>query len=148
MKTYIGTKVIQAELAVRVDGKEIQPPDWPVPRGSAVEDGYRVRYQGGYESWSPKDVFEKAYHLVSGGMTFGEAISALKQGHRCRRRGWNGKGIFVELQRPDEHSKMTEPYIFIDTNGLQTANPDAPISRVPWLASQTDMLREDWEVVE
>ena len=80
-------------------------------------------------------------------MTFGMAIDALKNGKRVRRRGWNGKGIFLELQRPDEHSKMTSPYIYIDTTGLQTDNPDAPKSRVPWLASQTDMLCEDWEVV-
>lgn len=81
-------------------------------------------------------------------MTFGSALHALKDGLQVRRRGWNGKGIFIELQVPDEHSKMTSPYIFIDTSGLQTDNPDAPKSRVPWLASQTDMLAEDWEVVQ
>ncbi|MEB2279672.1 DUF2829 domain-containing protein [Lysinibacillus xylanilyticus] len=56
--------------------------------------------------------------------------------------------MFIELQVPDERSKMTHPYIFIDTTGLQTDNVNAPKSRVPWLASQTDMLAEDWEVVE
>ena len=80
-------------------------------------------------------------------MDFGEAIRALKSGSCVARRGWNGKGIFIELQVPDEHSKMSSPYIFIDTTGLQTNNPDAPRSRVPWLASQTDMLAEDWEVI-
>lgn len=81
-------------------------------------------------------------------MNFGHALEALKNGHKTARKGWNGKGIFIELQRPDEHSKMTSPYIFIDTTGLQTENPDAPKSRVPWLASQTDMLAEDWTLVE
>ena len=81
-------------------------------------------------------------------MNFGQAIEALKAGKRVARKGWNGKGIFIELQVPDEHSKMTFPYIFIDTTGLQTTNPDAPKSRVPWLASQTDMLSEDWQVVD
>ena len=76
---------------------------------------------------------------------FGVAIEKLKLGGRVRRAGWNGKGIFIELQRPDEYSKMTHPYIFIDTTGLETDNPDAPKDRVPWLASQTDMLSEDWE---
>lgn len=80
-------------------------------------------------------------------MNFGEAIEALRGGYRVRRRGWNGKGIFIELQVPDEHSKMTHPYIFIDTTGLQSDNPDAPRDRVPWLASQTDMLAHDWEVL-
>jgi len=81
-------------------------------------------------------------------MNFGQAIEALKSGEKVQRTGWNGKGIFIELQRPDERSKMTSPYIFIDTTGLQTDNPSAPKSRVPWLASQTDMLADDWCVVE
>jgi hypothetical protein len=80
-------------------------------------------------------------------MNFGQALEDLKIGAKVARKGWNGKGIFIELQVPDEHSKMTHPYIFIDTTGLQTENPDAPKSRVPWLASQTDMLAEDWVIV-
>ncbi|MCU5414748.1 DUF2829 domain-containing protein [Bacillus wiedmannii] len=77
-------------------------------------------------------------------MNFGSALELLKQGEKVARKGWNGKGIFLELQRPDEHSKMTHPYIFIDTTSLQTNNEHAPKSRVPWLASQTDMLANDW----
>lgn len=80
-------------------------------------------------------------------MTFGEAISYLKNGFRLARAGWNGKGIFIEIQNPDSHSKMTHPYIYIDTTGLKTNNPDAPKNRVPWLASQTDLLAEDWYIV-
>ena len=76
------------------------------------------------------------------------ALQLLKQGKRLARRGWNGKGIFIALQKPDEHSKMTHPYIYIDTTGLQTNNPYAPRYTVPWLASQTDMLAEDWCVVD
>lgn len=75
---------------------------------------------------------------------FGTAIRYLKKGMIVARKGWNGRGIFIELQVPDANSKMSSPYIFIDTTGLQTDNPDAPRSRVPWLASQTDMLSEDW----
>jgi len=77
-------------------------------------------------------------------MNFGQAIHELKAGRRVAREGWNGKGIFIELQTPDENSKMTSPYIYIDTTGLQTGNKTAPKSRVPWLASQTDMLADDW----
>lgn len=80
-------------------------------------------------------------------MNFGAAIEQLKLGNKVKRSGWNGKGIFIELQVPDENSKMTHPYIFIDTTGLQGTNPYAPKDRVPWLASQTDMLSEDWEVL-
>ena len=77
-------------------------------------------------------------------MDFGKALHELKCGRQVAREGWNGKGIFIEIQRPDENSKMTSPYIFIDTTGLQTENKAAPKSRVPWLASQTDMMADDW----
>lgn len=80
------------------------------------------------------------------GKTFGEALEALKRGERMRRAGWNGKGIYIELQKPDEHSKMTLPYIYIVTTGLQSDNPNAPRGVVPWLASQTDLLAEDWMI--
>ena len=80
-------------------------------------------------------------------MNFGEAIEALKEGKKVARKGWNGRGIFIELQVPDDYSKMTHPYIFIDTTGLMTENKEAPKDRVPWIASQTDMLSNDWKVV-
>jgi len=79
---------------------------------------------------------------------FGDALLSLKAGKKVARSGWNGKGIYIKLQEPDENSYMSSPYIFIDTTGLITDNKDAPKSRVPWLASQTDMLSEDWVVVE
>ena len=60
MKTYIGTKIIRAEPALRVGGEIISPHDI-LPKDASVEEGYRVRYPDGYESWSPKGVFEKAY---------------------------------------------------------------------------------------
>lgn len=71
-------------------------------------------------------------------MDFGEAIKALKDGECVTRPGWNGKGMWLELQRPDKSSKMTLPYIYMFTADAQL---------VPWLASQTDMLAEDWMVV-
>lgn len=80
-------------------------------------------------------------------MNFGVALASLKNGSKLSRLGWNGKGIFIALQKPDEQSANTLPYIYIDTRGLITDNPNAPIGRVPWLASQTDLLAEDWFVV-
>ena len=80
-------------------------------------------------------------------MDFGQALIELKNGNKVKRKGWNGDGIFLVLQVPDKNSKMTQPYIYIDTLGLKTNNPNAPKGRVPWLASQTDMLAEDWEVI-
>lgn len=61
MKQYIGTKLIEAEKAYRVDGKTVVLPDDGVPCGSKVERGYKVRYADGYESFSPQGVFESAY---------------------------------------------------------------------------------------
>ena len=80
-------------------------------------------------------------------MNFGNALNALKQEHKVRRSGWNGKEIFIELQTPGINSKMTSSYIYIDTTRLQTTNPYALKSLVPWTPSQTDMLADDWEVV-
>ena len=76
-------------------------------------------------------------------MNFGQALEALKLGSRVSREGWNGKGLWLELQRPDEHSKMTLPYIYINYPSDAKTTPGA---RVPWLASQTDMLAEDWSI--
>ena len=61
MKTYIGTKIIEAAPAIRMGGK-VYDANEIVPRSmKLVEEGYKVRYQDGYESFSPKDVFERAY---------------------------------------------------------------------------------------
>lgn len=68
-------------------------------------------------------------------MNFGQALESLKAGKKVARSGWNGKNMWLELQRPDAHSKMTLPYIY-----MSTVQKDL----VPWLASQTDMLAEDW----
>lgn len=68
-------------------------------------------------------------------LNFGQALEHLKTGGKVARVGWNGKGMWLALQRPDEHSKMTLPYIY-----MSTVTGDL----VPWLASQTDLLAEDW----
>lgn len=69
------------------------------------------------------------------GVSFSEALNSLKEGRLWTRQGWNGKGMYIELQRPDTHSKMTLPYLY-----MRTVQGDL----VPWLASQTDILAEDW----
>lgn len=71
-------------------------------------------------------------------MNFGFAIEKLKAGRRVARSGWNGKGMWLELQWPDAADaspKITLPYVF-----MRTAQGDT----VPWLASQTDILADDW----
>ena len=66
---------------------------------------------------------------------FGWALRKLKAGLCVERGGWNGRGMYLTLQVPDENSKMTLPYIY-----MKTVQGDL----VPWLASQTDMLSVDW----
>ena len=71
-------------------------------------------------------------------LTIGEAVTLLRAGHRVSRYGWNGKGMFLELQVPDTYSKMTLPYVYMKT---------ADGNLVPWLCSQTDLLARDWMIV-
>lgn len=79
-------------------------------------------------------------------MDFGNALIMLKAGAKVRRAGWNGKGMWLQVQVPDENSKMTLPYIYIEYPEGHPAYPKG--SRVPWLASQTDLLCEDWQEAE
>ena len=69
----------------------------------------------------------------------GMTVALMKQGRRMRRSGWNGKGMWLELQVPDAHSKMSLPYVYMKT---------ADGKLVPWLCSQTDLLANDWEIAE
>jgi hypothetical protein len=69
----------------------------------------------------------------------GWAVNQMRlHGKKVMRAGWNGKGMWLGLQDPDENSKMGLPYVYISTVYGQL---------VPWLCSQTDLLAEDWELV-
>lgn len=72
-------------------------------------------------------------------MDIGEAIHLLRNKYKVGRKGWNGRGMYLELQVPDDKSKMTLPYVY-----MKTVQGDL----VPWLCSQTDLLANDWERVE
>ena len=72
-------------------------------------------------------------------ISFSMALSLLKQGKKVARNGWNGQGMWLELQTLDENSKITLPYIYMNT--VQN-------KKVTWLASQTDLLSDDWYEVE
>lgn len=70
--------------------------------------------------------------------TFSVSLQILKAGGAVQRLGWNGRGMWLRLQVPDANSKMTLPYIY-----MSTVTGDL----VPWLASQTDILADDWQEV-
>ena len=71
-------------------------------------------------------------------MNFGQAIELLKIGAKVARVGWNGKGMLLEMQRPDAHSKMGHPYIYM--RGV-----DGKL--FPWTPNTLDVLAEDYVVV-
>ena len=134
MEQYIGTKSIHAE---------------PMEKNGRA--GYKVVYASdGYESWSPKDVFEAAYRPTDG-MNFGLALEAAKMGKKIARTGWNGKGQYVEIG-------TDFAYRTLDDNGVLVAHEDIGTNalvfvgtrgrQVGWLASQADMLADDWYIVE
>ena len=155
MKQYIGTKIIQAEPAYRVSNDYahhiiVTDPADAYANYPDVEEGYRVRYPDGYESWSPKRVFEEAYR-TSDHLPFGLAIEAAKKGHKIARLGWNGK---------NQHVEMAYGISYIDPNGQTVNSEHKDIGnralafvgtsgvQMGWLASQADMLADDWMIVE
>lgn len=144
---YIGVKIIHAEPCQARD--DDRRGDYPVGA-----DGYRVTYEDGYQSWSPKEVFDSAYRQTDG-LTFGLAIEALKLGKKVARSGWNGKGMWLVYVAGDVYEVARDVLISIDAPDRTNSNflpwigmKTADNKFVPWLASQTDVLAEDWVIVE
>jgi len=169
LKTYIATKILNALPMSRAAYNSFR--GWKVPADEDGNDeGYLVEYRdggkantktySGYISWSPKEPFEKAYKTISG-LDFGDAINALKLGCKVARKGWNGKGMWLVLvpgtpevflregtpyQKALPNSTVCEILPHID---MWTTNSEGRRAMLcGWLASQTDMLSEDWEIVE
>lgn len=83
-------------------------------------------------------------------MNFGQAIELLKQGKLVARKGWNGKGMYLLLVSGETiRYSINQTYGDVDSVGLPVLDAiymkTADDKLVPWLASQTDMLSEDWE---
>jgi hypothetical protein len=162
MKQHIGVKLINAKPMTRQEYNDFR--GWALPENeNGADEGFLVEYvdggqvntteYAGYVSWSPKDVFERAYHPVDG-LTFGLAIEALKLGKRVARAGWNGRGMFLFLVPGSTFQVNRPPLLGIYPEGtainycphidMKTADEKV----VPWLASQTDVLAEDWQIME
>lgn len=84
-------------------------------------------------------------------MNFGQALEALKSGNKVARKGWNGKKQYIELAsdisyrnpkneiiNPEHEAIGNKAIAFVGTSGVQMG----------WLASQADMLAEDWHIVD
>lgn len=149
MKKYIGTKVIEATPMTRGAYNEYR--GWTIPADeNPNDDGYLVKYSDSYVSWSPKAAFEEAYRQT-GCMSFGLAIEAVKAGKSVARAGWNGKNQHIELATGISYKNLdgvvvnvehdaigNQAIAFCGTSGVQMG----------WLASQADMLADDWLVLE
>lgn len=87
-------------------------------------------------------------------LDFGSALDAIKAGYRVARSGWNGKGMFLFLVPGSKFKVNRPPLLGIYPEGtevsyhahidMKTAQGDV----VPWVASQTDVLAEDWEIIK
>lgn len=141
MEKYIGTKIVEAEMDRLTENR------YGYEAGAV---GYKVRYEDGYESWCPAYAFMKAYHRLEG-LPFGQAIEGIKAGFKAQRAGWNGKNQYIELAKNISYINADGEEInvghdaignkaiaFVGTSGVQLG----------WLASQADMLAEDWKIVE
>ena len=154
-KLYIGTKLINAEPMNRQQYNDFR--GWALPADEdGTDEGYLVEYldggkpntttHAGYVSWSPKEQFENAYRKTSG-LSFGLAVEALKLGKKVARAGWNGKGMWLKLVTKgyfDIGCSIVEGAGLLPFIGMKTADNNF----VPWLASQTDILADDWCILE
>lgn len=102
------------------------------------------------EKWQPLREYEPE---STGPFCFGKAIEAAKAGKKIARGGWNGKGMFLyhvpanEYPAQTEAAKQTFPSGIVPY-GAYLAMKTVDNTVVPWLASQTDVLAEDWVVIE
>lgn len=155
-KQYIRCHIVKATPMTRGDYNAHR--GWEMPSNeNAADEGYHVVYPDGYESWCPKAQFEAAGRPIDG-MTFGMAIEAMKQGMKVARRGWNGKGMYLWLLPATEVKKewCHDPRL-VEAMGERETLPCLGSIRMftatkevltGWLASQTDMLADDWCIVE
>ena len=162
MVKYLGVKFVSA--TVMNLGEYNLHRGWLIP---ADEDpktkGYLVVYPDGYQSWCPKGQFEEANRACTE-MPFGHAIEAAKKGKRIARAGWNGKGMFVYLVKGtniDSKYLRNEARVAFNAKyaeesmvpGIQSIGSHFDMMAadgtivVGWLASQTDMLADDWTIV-
>lgn len=152
MNRFIGTKVVLARPMTLGEYNSYR--GWPMPDDedpNAV--GYLIEYQDGgkpnhadhkgYISWSPQSQFDKAY-LETDGMTFSMALDATRLGYSITRSGWNGAGMWVNLHR-SKNPVVLPNYVLNYPEGSK-AYPGG--CRVAWAPSQTDMVADDWSIVE
>ena len=157
---YIRMHQVEAEPMTRGDYNKFR--GWEIPSNeNPADEGYKVTYPDGYVSWCPKTQFEEAGRPCDG-MTFGMAIEAMKRGKKVARKGWNGKGMWLCVPLCDGPKEIPATGVWDKPNAEYAEQNGGTVKVMPyvtmktadgsivmgWLASQTDMLSEDWTVVE
>ena len=160
MKKYIRCHLVEAMPMTR--GEYNKHRGWEIPANeNPADEGYHVVCPDGYESWSPKAQFEEASRPIDG-MTFGQAIEAMKRGKKVARKGWNGKGMWLCVPLCDGPKEIPATGIWGKPNAEYAEQNGGTVKVMPyvtmktadgsivmgWLASQTDMLSEDWMIIE
>lgn len=154
MGKYLGVKLVSARAMTLGDYNELR--GWVMPNDQDPDaPGYLVVYKDGYRSWCPEQQFLEANRPIDR-MTFGHAVEAAKVGHRIARAGWNGKNMFVVyLPGYPEGivaNEITQKAFGYDGPELHKVRPYlvmrcADGTHQMWLASQSDILEEDWMIV-
>ena len=151
MKAFIGTKRLKAKPMNRLEYNKYR--GWELPKDeNGADEGMLLEEPSGYITWSPLDVFNRTYTSIKG-MTFGEAIQAMKEGQKVYRVGWNGKGMFLFLVPGSTFKVNRPPLLGIYPEGTEiTYQPHIDMKTadgriVPWFASQSDLLDTDWEII-
>ena len=165
---YIRMHQVEAEPMTHGEFmKEMGKTDETMSEQDAKAEGYLVVYPDGYKSWCPKAQFEEAGRPCDG-MTFGMAIEAMKRGKKVARRGWNGKGMWLCVPLCDGPKEIPATGVWGKPNAEYAEQNGGTVKVMPyvtmktadgsivmgWLASQTDMLShtdmlsEDWTVME
>lgn len=106
-----------------------------------------LKLAGYYRKTSPSQANQEEQTEFS----FGRAVELLKQGQRVARKGWNGKGMFLLLVAGASiQEAINSRYGNTQGGGLPVLDAiymkTADNKLVPWLASQTDVLSEDWVI--
>jgi hypothetical protein len=147
IENYIGLKLIKAEPCTVEEFNKIRP----LVYSGKCQEGYKVEYEDNYISWSPKDVFEKAYRKTDN-LTLGLAVEALKKGFKVLRKGWNGKGMYVYYVPANSYKTITE-VAKKEFGEMAKYNAYLAIKCVDgsvstWVPNINDVLAEDWGIVD
>ena len=149
MKTYIGTKVVKAIAMNRQDYNNYR--GWELPSNEngtdegmlvACMDGGKPNHPDheGYISWSPKDVFDKAYSDMSN-LTFGGALEFLKKGYKVSRKDWEAPGEKA-LKLVKDYADGSVVRFLPETIVYSSSSGDKA-----YTVCQADILAEDWVLV-